>query len=171
MLQRNDLALAIIANTFEELFPRHRRGDGMLFSLKLHHEYDGLPERIRESYYPYVDVFLYRPGNYVKVYVRERDIHFYGAGPWVKVYDHDSGWSYECLKEILHTYQDAWTLQDHGMTNGWYSKCMPLTEGERSQRWGKLEDAFYLPALRRYDWRGNCVAFQSNARVATGALA
>lgn len=144
-LMETDLLSGIISQTFDLQFKfaTPRISDrGMLVSLRLHHDYK---EVQKEDYYPRADLLLLAPGNYVKVYVRERDIHHYGTGPWVKIHDHDSCWR-DGVKNFLAAY--ASSAYGFDSLSNWY-ETVPVNERELPREWGKIEAASHLPGIRR----------------------
>ena len=127
-------------------------------------EYGGeVVESYTEDYYPRAELLIWSPGNYTKVFVRERDIHHFGTGKWVKVHDHDSCW-HDGVRGFIERYAESAYSVDS--LDGWYKAVdigrdethtaiakiqqpRGVEESRLPGEWGKWEEAEHLPAVTR----------------------
>lgn len=101
-----------------------------------------------EDYYPHVDILIWAPSNYVKVFVRERDVHHFGAGTWVKIYDHDSCWR-EGVDRIVRVYADG--AYSFDTFDGWFEQVDVHSKaiGDLPNKLEQIEKAAVLPGIYR----------------------
>lgn len=118
----------IIVDTFENRVGRMHNDRAMLVNFRLNIDYE------KEEGYRYLDVLIYAPTNYVKVYTRERwtviavdDMetdemgefvpkegkeYSEGESEWKRWSDHDSGWRSDGIGRILSQYHDRISMVD-----------------------------------------------------------
>lgn len=124
----------IICSTVEKEIERHSY-KALEITFRARIDYD------REDGYRFVDLLIYRPTNYTKVYCRSRwDIitsddliyedgeSFIKAGSkgyqkgetgWALLADHDSGWRMDGVERFINSNADVVTGLDSSFTN-WY---------------------------------------------------